>query len=46
MGSMLAWLAPYADWTYKLPILAAVYAMLSIVLWIGYTTATTPCYPR
>ncbi len=31
-----------ADWAFKLPILAAVYIMLFIVLWIGYTMATTP----
>jgi hypothetical protein len=42
LGSMFAWLTPYADWAYKLPILAAVYIMLFIVLWIGYTMATTP----
>ena len=38
----IAWLAPYAAWAYKLPILAAVYVVLFIVLWIGYTMATTP----
>ena len=42
LGSMFAWLALYADWAYKLPILAVVYLMLFIVLWIGYTMATTP----
>jgi len=42
LGSMLTWLTPYTEWAYKLPILAAVYVMLFIVLWIGYTMATTP----
>jgi hypothetical protein len=42
LGSMFEWLAPYSTWAYKLPILAAVYIMLFIVLWIGYTMATTP----
>ena len=42
LGSAFAWLAPYAEWAYKLPVLAAVYLVLLIVLWIGYTMATTP----
>jgi hypothetical protein len=42
LGSMFTWLSPYAEWAVKLPILAAVYIMLFIVLWIGYTMATTP----
>ena len=42
LGPMFAWLAAYTDWAFKLPILAAVYLMLFIVLWIGYTMATTP----
>jgi len=44
LGSVFAWLAPYAEseWAYKLPVLAAVYLVLLIVLWIGYTMATTP----
>ena len=42
LGLMFTWLAPYAEWAYKLPILAAVYIVLFIVLWIGYTMATTP----
>jgi membrane protein implicated in regulation of membrane protease activity len=42
LGTMFSWLAPYTEWAYKLPILAAVYLMLFIVLWIGYTMATTP----
>ena len=42
LGSSFAWLAPYAEWAYKLPILAAVYMVLFIILWIGYTMATTP----
>jgi len=42
LGTFFSWLAPYTEWAYKLPILAAVYLMLFIVLWIGYTMATTP----
>jgi hypothetical protein len=42
LGTTFAWLAPYSEWAYKLPILGAVYMMLFIVLWIGYTMATTP----
>jgi predicted DNA-binding transcriptional regulator len=37
-----AWLTPYTEWAYRLPILAAAYLMLLIILWIGYTMATTP----
>ena len=42
LGASLAWLTPYTEWAYRLPILAAAYLMLLIVLWIGYTMATTP----
>jgi hypothetical protein len=42
LGPMFAWLAPYADWAFKLPVFAAAYMVLFIVLWIGYTMATTP----
>lgn len=42
LGSMFTWLIPYTEWAFKLPILAAVFVMLFIVLWIGYTMATTP----
>lgn len=42
LGASFAWLAPYTEWAYKLPVLAAAYLMLFIVLWIGYTMATTP----
>ncbi len=42
LGASFAWLAPYMEWAYRLPILIAVYLMLFIVLWIGYTMATTP----
>lgn len=31
-----------SDWAFKLPVILAVYALLVIVLWIGYTMATTP----
>jgi membrane protein implicated in regulation of membrane protease activity len=42
LGTTFAWLTPYTEWAYKLPILGAAYLMLLIVLWIGYTMATTP----
>ena len=42
LGASFAWLTPYTEWAYRLPILAAAYLMLLIVLWIGYTMATTP----
>ena len=42
LGASLAWLTPYTEWAYRLPILAAACLMLLIVLWIGYTMATTP----
>lgn len=29
-------------WAYKLPVLLAVYVALVIIVWIGYTMATTP----
>ena len=41
-GTLFAWLAPYSEWAIKLPVIAAVYMILFIVLWIGYTMATTP----
>ena len=31
-----------SDWAFKLPVILAVYAILVIVIWIGYTMATTP----
>ena len=42
-GDMFAWLSPIvSEWAYRLPVIAAVYILLFIVLWIGYTMATTP----
>jgi hypothetical protein len=41
-GTIFAWLGPYSEWAFKLPVIAAVYMILFIVLWIGYTMATTP----
>jgi hypothetical protein len=41
-GTSFTWLAPYIEWAYKLPILAAAYLILLIILWIGYTMTTTP----
>lgn len=37
------WINPaLSEWAYKLPVVLAVYGILVIVLWIGYTMATTP----
>ena len=41
-GTIFAWLVQYSEWAIKLPVIAAVYMILLIVLWIGYTMATTP----
>jgi len=41
-GPMFSWLAPWSDWAYRLPVIAAVFLVLFIILWIGYTMATTP----
>jgi len=37
-----ALIGPVSEWAFKLPVILAVYAILVIVLWIGYTMATTP----
>jgi membrane protein implicated in regulation of membrane protease activity len=42
LGASFTWLTPYTEWAYRLPILGAAYLMLLIILWIGYTMATTP----
>jgi len=31
-----------SEWAYRAPVIIAVYALLLILLWIGYTMATTP----
>ena len=37
------WITPeLSEWAYRLPVFLAVNAMLLLVLWIGYTMATTP----
>jgi hypothetical protein len=37
------WITPeLSEWAYRLPVFMAVNAMLLLVLWIGYTMATTP----
>ena len=38
----IEWLINNKEWAIKLPVIAAVYMILFIVLWIGYTMATTP----
>ncbi|MBN1682290.1 hypothetical protein JW865_01905 [Candidatus Bathyarchaeota archaeon] len=42
LGTTFEWLIPYSEWAYKLPVIGAAYLLLIIVLWIGYTMATTP----
>jgi len=43
LGPIASWIPPgMSEWAYKLPVILAVYAMLLIILWIGYTMATTP----
>jgi hypothetical protein len=42
LGPTFQILAPYSEWAYRLPILAGVLMVLLIVIWIGYTMATTP----
>ena len=38
-----SWVSPeLAEWAYRLPIILAVYMILFIFAWIGYTMATTP----
>ena len=37
------WITPeMSEWAYRLPVILAVYMMLLIIAWIGYTMATTP----
>lgn len=31
-----------SEWAFKIPMVLAIYALLAIILWIGYTMATTP----
>lgn len=41
--TVTGWISPeMSEWAYKLPVILAVYFMLLIVAWIGYTMATTP----
>jgi MFS family permease len=41
--AVTGWISPeMSEWAYRLPVILAVYGMLLIVLWIGYTMATTP----
>jgi len=35
-------IGPISEWAFKLPVALAVYTILAIILWIGYTMATTP----
>ncbi len=43
LGPIASWITPQiSEWAYRLPVILAVYAMLLIILWIGYTMATTP----
>lgn len=37
------WIPPSVSvWAYRLPVVLAVYLMLGLILWIGWTMATTP----
>jgi len=41
--SISGWITPaLSEWAFKLPVVLAVYGILVIILWIGYTMATTP----
>lgn len=41
--AVTTWVSPeVSEWAYRLPVILVVYAMLLIILWIGYTMATTP----
>ena len=41
--AVTSWITPeMSEWAYRLPVILAVYMMLLIVAWIGYTMATTP----
>ncbi len=41
--AVASWIPPeMSEWAYRLPVILAVYMMLLIVAWIGYTMATTP----
>lgn len=31
-----------SEWAFKIPVVLAIYALLAVTLWIGYTMATTP----
>lgn len=41
-GAIKNLIGPVSEWAFKLPVVLAVYVILVIVLWIGYTMATTP----
>jgi len=42
LGPTFTWITPaLSEWAIKLPVILAVNMMLSIILWIGYTMATT-----
>ncbi|MFP3950932.1 MAG: hypothetical protein ACLFVP_02140 [Candidatus Bathyarchaeia archaeon] len=43
LGPAFKWITPeIGEWAYRIPIILAVYTLLSIIIWIGYTMATTP----
>jgi hypothetical protein len=42
-SAVTSWISPeMSEWAYRLPVILAVYVMLLIIAWIGYTMATTP----
>ncbi len=43
LGSLFSFITPsMSEWAFRLPVVLAVYVILLIVLWIGYTMSTTP----
>jgi hypothetical protein len=41
LGPLFSWITPeMSEWAFKIPVIFAVYAILLILLWIGYTLAT------
>ena len=43
LGILGKWITPdISEWAFRVPVIIAVYVILIILLWIGYTMATTP----
>jgi hypothetical protein len=40
---LASWITPtISTWAYRIPVVLAIYGILGVVIWIGYTMATTP----